>query len=176
MTSGFVRSTPRSTAPVLSFLKSTRRQFFPPSVVLYTPRSALGTLYLPNTATHATSGLVGCTRIFEIASTPAKPTCVHVFPPSPLRYTPSPGMMLPRMQLSPIPMYTTSGFDSLTATAPTEALRICPSVTGRHVSPPSVVFHSPPPVAPKYASFRRPFTPATAIDRPPRSGPRLRQR
>jgi hypothetical protein len=43
-------------------------------------------------------------RIFEMPSVLSKPTCVHVFPASVLRYTPSPGMMLPRMQLSPIPM------------------------------------------------------------------------
>src|SRR5262245_34191963 len=69
-----------------------------------------------------------------------------------------------------------SGFDSDTATAPTDELPICPSVTGAQVVPPSVVFHSPPPVAPKYASRGRPRTPLTAIERPPRSGPMLRQR
>src|SRR5580765_6754203 len=42
------------------------------------------------------------------------------------------------------------------------------------VSPASVVFQRPPPTAPKYASFGRPFTPDTAIERPPRSGPTLR--
>ena len=42
-----------------------------------------------------------------------------------------------------------SGLDSETATAPTEELFICPSVTGFHVCPPSVVFHKPPPTAPK---------------------------
>src|SRR6478672_9140474 len=83
-------------------------------------------------------------------------------------------MMLPRMQASPIPMYTTSGFDSETATAPTDALLTLPSVTGVQLCPPSVVFQSPPPTAPKYASFGRPLTPVAAIDRPPRSGPMLR--
>ena len=58
-------------------------------------------------------------------------------------------MMLPRMHVSPVPMKTMSGFDSLTATAPTDALVILPSVTGDQFSPPSVVFHRPPPVAPK---------------------------
>src|SRR3954469_15385517 len=67
-----------------------------------------------------------------------------------------------------------SGFDSDTATAPTDELLSCPSVTGVHVSPLSIVFQSPPPTAPKYASFGRPLTPLTAIDRPPRSGPTLR--
>src|SRR6186997_143681 len=85
-------------------------------------------------------------------------------------------MMLPRMQDSPIPIHTTSGFESDTATAPTEELVICPSVTGAQLLPASVVFHRPPPTAPKYASRGRPFTPATAIDRPPRSGPIARQR
>jgi hypothetical protein len=58
-------------------------------------------------------------------------------------------MMLPRMQVSPVPMNTRSGLVSLTATAPMDALRIWKSVTGNQVSPPSVVFQSPPPVAPK---------------------------
>ena len=42
-----------------------------------------------------------------------------------------------------------SGLDSETATAPTDELVIRPSVTGAHYAPPSVVFQSPPPVAPK---------------------------
>src|SRR6185436_6971288 len=83
-------------------------------------------------------------------------------------------MMLPRMHDSPMPMKTMSGLDSDTATAPTDELLIWPSVTGAQVSPASVVFHSPPPTAPKYPSFGRPLTPVTAIDRPPRSGPMLR--
>gem|GEM_PF-5287334 len=58
-------------------------------------------------------------------------------------------MMLPRMQVSPMPMTTISGFVSLTATAPTLALFTCPSVTGAQFSPASVVFQRPPPVAPK---------------------------
>src|SRR3954453_4481054 len=83
-------------------------------------------------------------------------------------------MMLPRMHDSPGPMKTISGFDSETATAPTEALVSWPSVTGAQVVPLSVVFQRPPPTAPKYASFGRPRTPLTAIDRPPRGGPTLR--
>src|SRR6476660_6289925 len=83
-------------------------------------------------------------------------------------------MMLPRMHDSPMPMNTTSGRVSATATAPTDELLIWPSGTGAHFRPPSLVFQTPPPTAPKYASFGRPFTPDTAIDRPPRSGPMLR--
>src|SRR5882724_11910497 len=85
-------------------------------------------------------------------------------------------MMLPRMHDSPMPMKTRSGRDSATATAPTDELLIWPSVTGAHFMPPSIVFQSPPPTAPKYASFGRPLTPDTAIERPPRSGPMARQR
>jgi hypothetical protein len=51
---------------------------------------------------------------------------------------------------------------------------IWPSVTGTQSLPPLVVFQRPPPVAPKYASCGRPFTPVTPIDRPPLSGPMLR--
>src|SRR6476619_2543554 len=105
---------------------------------------------------------------------PSNPTCVQVLPASVDLSTPSPAMLLPRMHDSPIPMYTTSGFDSDTATAPTDALFTWPSVTGVQLMPPSVVFHSPPPTAPKYASRGRPFTPLTAMERPPRSGPMLR--
>src|SRR5262249_51099203 len=85
-------------------------------------------------------------------------------------------MMLPRMHDSPVPMNTMSGFDSEAATAPTDDVVIWPSVTGVHDHPLSVVFQRPPPTAPKYPSFGLPFTPDTAIDRPPRSGPMLRQR
>ncbi|OYV67161.1 MAG: hypothetical protein B7Z72_10095 [Gemmatimonadetes bacterium 21-71-4] len=62
---------------------------------------------------------------------------------------PSPGMMLPRISHSPVPMITSLGSVSETPTAPTEALVIWPSVTGAHSSPPSVDFQRPPPVAPK---------------------------
>src|SRR5262249_37114559 len=113
-------------------------------------------------------------RIFEMASELRKPTCVQVFPASVDLYTPSPGMMLPRMHASPMPMKMVSGLDSETATAPTDELLICPSVTGVQLAPLSIVFQRPPPTAPKYASFGRPFTPETAIERPPRSGPMLR--
>src|SRR5215831_8788457 len=84
--------------------------------------------------------------------------------------------MLPRMHASPVPMKMTSGFDSATATAPTDALVIWLSVMAAQVVPPSVVFHRPPPVAPKYPTFGCPRTPVTVRERPPRSGPTLRQR
>jgi hypothetical protein len=53
------------------------------------------------------------------------------------------------MHCSPVPIQTMSGLVSDTATAPTDELVICPSVTGAHVAPPSVVFQRPPPVCPE---------------------------
>src|SRR5436189_35966 len=49
---------------------------------------------------------------------------------------------------SPPPAYTTFGSPSDTATAPIEPPKK-PSETFFHVSPPSSVFHTPPPVPPK---------------------------
>src|SRR3970040_899207 len=115
-------------------------------------------------------------RILGVFCAAAKPTWAHVFPASVDLYTPSPGWMLPRMHDSPMPMNTRSGFVSETATAPTDELFTWPSVTGVQFSPPSVVFHRPPPVAPKQPPRARPLPPEIAMERPPRSGPTLRQR
>src|SRR6266705_4163720 len=116
ITFGFRRSIATSAAPVLPSLNSTFFHVVPPSELLNTPRSSLGTLYLPKSATNTMSGLVGWIRIFAIASESEKPTWVQVLPASVDLYTPSPGMMLPRMHDSPMSMYTVSGFDSDTAT------------------------------------------------------------
>src|SRR5689334_22871840 len=51
ITFGLLRSMEMSIAPVLSSRKSTFFHVFPPSVDLNTPRSALGTAYLPKLAT-----------------------------------------------------------------------------------------------------------------------------
>ena len=135
--------------PVWSFRNRTLRHVAPPSVLLKMPRSSFGTPCWPNAATYTMSAFVGWTRIFEMFCASLKPMCFHDLPASVDLYMPSPGMMLPRMHDSPVPMNTMSGLLSATATAPTEALVICLSVTGAHVSPRSVVFQSPPPVAPK---------------------------
>src|SRR5688572_9553167 len=79
---GFVRSTEMSIAPVLSSRYSTLRQVRPPSLLLNTPRSALGAAWNPNAATHTMSGLVGWTRISEMFCLSLKPTFVHVLPAS----------------------------------------------------------------------------------------------
>ena len=78
---------------------------------------------------------------------------------------------MPRISLSPVPARTISGFTSDTVIAPTDAVLKKPSETGSHFFPPSVVFQTPPPVAPKKYSFGRDFEPVTAIERPPRYGP-----
>jgi hypothetical protein len=74
-----------------------------------------------------------------------------------------------------MPTYTTSGFASHCPIAPTDELVKCVSDIGRQVVPPSVLFHTPPPVAPNQYSNGRALVPATAIERPPRTGPTLRQ-
>src|SRR5215467_2032779 len=81
-TFGLCGSIETSTAPVLEPRSSTLRHVLPPSVVLYNPRSSLGTPYLPKSATNTMSGLVGWIRIFAMASEFLNPTCVHVLPPS----------------------------------------------------------------------------------------------
>ena len=58
-TLGLRRSMATSAAPVLPSLNSTFFQDLPPSALLKTPRSSLGTLYLPKSATKTMSGLAG---------------------------------------------------------------------------------------------------------------------
>ena len=100
----------------------------------------------------------------------SSPTCVHVLPPSVVFQTPSPWDTLPRMGYSPVPTYTTSGFDSLTPIAPIVPPKYL-SVTGSQVLPPSVVLKTPPPVVPIQYSLGRDAEPATATERPPRKMP-----
>jgi hypothetical protein len=69
-------------------------------------------------------------------------------PASVERYMPFPGDTLPRGGDSPVPTYTTLGSDGATAMAPIEPAMRVESVVGSHVMPPSLVFHTPPPVAP----------------------------
>ena len=71
------------------------------------------------------------------------------------------------MGYSPVPTYTMSGFDSETPIAPMVPPKYL-SVTGVHVSPPSVVLKTPPPVVPIQNSPTRDAEPATATLRPPR--------
>src|SRR6266700_88044 len=100
------------------------------------------------------SGLVGWTRTRAICCVSARPSEVHVLPPSVVFQTPSPCETLPRIGNSPVPTYTMSGFDSETPIAPMEPPKYL-SVTGSHVLPPSVLLNTPPPVVPNQYSLGR---------------------
>src|SRR6266496_2223497 len=120
------------------------------------------------------SGLVGWTRTRAICCVSASPSEVHVLPPSVVFQTPSPWDTLPRIGNSPVPTYTTSGFDSETPIAPMVPPKYL-SVTGSQVLPPSVLLKTPPPVVPNQYSLGRDPEPATATLRPPRKIPISRQ-
>src|SRR6266478_1240387 len=106
------------------------------------------------------SGLVGCTRTREICCVSASPRDVHVLPPSVVFQTPSPAATLPRMGYSPVATYTMSGFDSETPIAPMVPPKYL-SVAAAHVSPPSLVLKTPPPVVQIKNSATRAAEPAT---------------
>ena len=109
----------------------------------------LGPNAWPNAAAYTKSALPGWTTILAICPASRSPARAQVFPPSVERNRPSPGDTLPRSVCSPVPTYTTLGSASATATAPIDPALSWPSPRGRHDRPPSVVFHTPPPVAPK---------------------------
>src|SRR5688572_12327097 len=117
---GFDGSIAISVAPVFSSTYSTLFQLWPPFVLLKTPRSAFGPNRFPTAATHTMSGFVGCTMMRAIDCVSRSPTCVNVRPPSVERYMPSPNDELCRLFASPVPTYTTFGFDGATSTAPTD--------------------------------------------------------
>src|SRR4029077_21064616 len=134
------------------------------------------------------SALVGWTRTRAICCVSARPSEVHVLPPSVVFQMPSPWDTLPRIGNSPVPTYTMSGFDSETPIAPMVPPKYL-SVTGSHVLPPSVLLKAPPPVGPNQYSLRSAAPPALANDyswvrarepatdtlRPPRKMPISRQ-
>src|SRR5256712_13607317 len=113
-TSGLLGSRTRSEIPVESLRNNTLFHVLPPSVVLYTPRSAFGPKACPWAPTHTMSGLAGCTRTREICCVSASPTKAQVLPPSVVLNTPSPCETLPRIGYSPGPPDTLSGVDSPT--------------------------------------------------------------
>src|SRR5205085_10667917 len=104
------------------------------------------------------SGLVGCTRTRAICCVSARPSEVHVLPPSVVFQTPSPWDTLPRIGNSPVPTYTMSGLDSETPIAPIVPPKSLP-VTGTHGCPPPVLLKPPPPGAPNQTSLRGPAEP-----------------
>src|SRR5215471_2597180 len=83
MMSGLVGSIARSVQPVERFGPlRTCCHVFPPSVVLYRPRSGESLHKGPGTAANTVSLLVGLTLILAIRSDFSKPEWVHVSPPS----------------------------------------------------------------------------------------------
>src|SRR5579862_1782620 len=104
---GLCGSNDTSMPPVFSSLYRTFSHVFPPSSVRKIPRSGFGPYGCPNAATNAISGFVGLMITLPIARESLSPTFFHVFPPSSDLYTPSPWEILPRMQASPVPTYST---------------------------------------------------------------------
>src|SRR5437899_6040353 len=118
-TSGLLGSRTRSEIPVESLRNSTLFHVLPPSVVLYTPRSAFGPKACPCAPTHTMSGLAACTRTRESCYVPASPTQAQVLPPSVVLNTPAPDDPLPRIGYSPVPTSPMPGFGSVTPDAAT---------------------------------------------------------
>src|SRR5947208_15256737 len=109
----------------------------------------------------------GWTRTRAICCVSARTREVHVFPPSVVFQTPSPWDTLPRIGNSPVPTYTTSGFDSETPIAPMVPPKYL-SVTGSQVLPPSVLLKPPPRVLPDQHSVWRAAEPAAPAQGAPR--------
>src|SRR6187401_2618429 len=163
-----------SITPVESFTNSDLVNVFPPSVVLYNPRLGVALNGSPNTPRYATFEFRQSSSMLAMCSS-RKPRKVHVRPPSVVFHSPSPCAVLPRMHVSPPPTHTTSGLRESMAMAPMVPPKNR-SLIGVHVSPPSVVFITPPPVVPNQYSLGLATDPAAATERPPRSGPTSRQR
>ena len=80
--SGLLGSIDMPEQPVSGFTKSTRCQFFPPSIVRYTPRSCCGPVVRPSAQANTMSGLVGWTSMRPMRPVSSRPMCVHVLPAS----------------------------------------------------------------------------------------------
>src|SRR2546430_16004432 len=102
-TSGLDGSRTRSEIPVESLRNSTLFHVLPPSVVLYTPRSAFGPKACPWAPTHTMSGLAGWKRAREVCRVSASPTKAQGLPPSIALEPPRPGGRSPRYGRSPGP-------------------------------------------------------------------------
>src|SRR6185437_1920882 len=140
---GAWRSITRSTAPVSSFAYSTLVQCRPPSLVLKTPRSAFLENRCPSAATYTTSGLRGSITMRAMCCESARPIACQVLPPSLVLKTPRPEYELRALALSPVPTQTVFGSLGAIASAPMDSTPAL-SKTGVQVTPPFVVFHTPP--------------------------------
>ena len=136
-----------SVAPVLVLRYNILFQVFPPSFVLYTPRSSLSLHKAPKTPIYISSVLFGFMVMEAMRSDFSKPIFVQLLPPSVVLYNPSPIETEFRVQISPVPtQITLSGSLGSTAIAPIDW--VCLSKIGLKVAPPLLVFHTPPPAVP----------------------------
>src|SRR5262245_14598940 len=115
-TSGFRGSSTTSVMPVFSLICRTAFHVWPPSEVLYKPRSPPADHSGPCTATHTTSLLRGSIVIRPIFSERSNPTRFHVAPASVLLNTPSPADALRRLVFSPVASHTTFELRGSTST------------------------------------------------------------
>src|ERR1700728_3336160 len=93
----------RSIAPVLLSIYKVLFHVFPPSVVLYTPRSSLAEYKCPKTATSTVLGSSGSITILPICCDSPKPLYCHVFPLSELLKIPTPAYDERLELFSPVP-------------------------------------------------------------------------
>src|SRR6266576_707208 len=155
-----------SLTPVSLSIFSTCDHVFPPSDVLYTPRSGFAPHKCPSAATYTTSGFLGCITIRPMWRVASSPIFFQVFPPSSDLYAPSPQEELCRLFGSPVPTHTTEGSDGAIAMSPiVDTLSL--SNIGSHVVPLLVVFHTPPEAVPTYTMFGLLSTTAKSSMRPP---------
>src|SRR3954471_23375901 len=99
-----------SFAPVQSSGPRILLHVFPPSVVLYTPRSPPFRQSGPCAATYTTSELRGSITMRAMCSDSLRPVFVQLLPPSIDLYTPSPYATTRCALFSPVPTQTTFGF------------------------------------------------------------------
>src|SRR5256886_5199481 len=164
--SGLSGSMAMSLTPVSSLIFSTCDQVFPPSTVLYTPRSGFGPHRCPSAATYTISGFFGWITIRPMWRVASSPMFFQVFPPSSDLYAPSPQEELCRLFGSPVPTHTMDGSEWAIAMSPiVETLSL--SNIGSHVVPLFVVFHTPPEAVPTYTTFGLLSTTAKSSMRPP---------
>src|SRR5580692_6328367 len=145
--SGFVGSSCTSATPVFSLMVSTAFQFFPPSELLYRPRSPPAPQSGPSAATYTTFESRGSITTRPMCSDFFRPRFSQLLPPSTDLYIPSPYPTLRCELLSPEPTHTTEESFGSSATHPIE-YDPSPSNTGVHVVPSFTVFHTPPDATP----------------------------
>src|SRR5665647_980842 len=112
------------------------------------PLSSNGPNKWPSAATQTISGLVGLITIRIICLELSSPIWFQFLPPSSLRHMPCPSLTLLRRVVSPSPTYKTEELDGATATLPIEPPKNLSEMFFQ-LLPPSCVFQTPPPVAPK---------------------------